>query len=267
MWDEKTKKALLNVCKKYTADAPENVIFTEPYLPYVPENWNGILVLAESQMIRNEKDKYAQWLQELRSKPEHVMTRLGRKEPRPPYPNGPEKIGIGPWDDGTIKLALKAIFIGAKLRLKLENVGVSNAVPWTRGSGNNSKNLNSDEQMKAKATEFWEATFDVWQPDIKALVVLGNVAERVMRKAGILEKYGEKCLRLRLPSPNAINRVHGMFDCADLKARFPEVQAALGTLKMSERIEQYKMKVFFACHAVSRGKRDFQNWFGGRTIG
>lgn len=263
MWNEDQEKALLEVCKKYTSEAPENVLFNEPYLPYVPEDWNGILVLAESQMIRNEKDKYAQWLQELKSKPEYVMTRLGRKEPRPPYEDGPDKIGVGPWDDGTIKLALQAIFIGAKLKLRLEDVAVSNAVVWTRKG--NGKNLNPDKQMEAKAAEFWKQVFDIWNPDIKALILLGNVAKRVMTNARITEKYSNNLLKLRLPSPNAINRVSGMFGCDDLKKRFPEVQQALDALKMSEDVEQYKMKVFFACHAVSLGLCKFKKWFGGNN--
>lgn len=267
MWNE---ELLLNVCKEHCYQNAENVIVPEPYLPYVPENWNGILVLAESQMI-GEKDNYARWLQELKSKPEHVMTRLGRKEPTPPYPNKPKKIGIGPWDDGTIKLALQAIFEGANLNLKLEDVAVSNAVPWTYKGVD--KNLNPDDEMQtknkmeAKAVEFWEEIFDVWQPNIKAMVILGNVAERVMHNAKILGKYEKKCLRLRLPSPKAINRVSGMFCCDDLKTRFPEVQKALDALEKDEELrkqleKQYKMKVFFACHAVSLGVTKFKECFG-----
>ncbi len=263
MWNKDKEKTLLEVCKKYTADARENVIFTEPYLPYKPKNWNGILVLAESQVIRNKEERYAKWLQQLT--PTQRMTRLGGKEPRPPYPDEPEKIGIGPWDNGTIKLALQAIFEGAKLKLSLDEVAISNAVPWTHKS--NGENVNPDEQMQAKAAKFWKEIFTAWKPDIKALVLLGNVAKRVMRKAGILEdkKYAENWLKLRLPSPNAINRVSGMFDCDDLKVRFPEVQEALNTLKMSEKVEQYKMKVFFACHAVSLGVGKFKEWSGGNN--
>ena len=261
MWNEDQEKALLEVCRKYTSDAPENVIFPEPYLPYQPENWNGILVLAESQVIRDKEEDYAKWLQKLT--PEQRMTRLRRKDPIPPYPDKRDKIGIGPWDDGTIKLALQAIFKGAKLGLELENVAISNAVPWTRKSGG--KNLNPGEEMQVKAAKFWEEIVAVWKPDIKALVVLGNVAERVMRKAGVLEKYKKNWLKLRLPSPNAINRVSGMFETDDLNARFPEVRGALNTLEMGENVQQYKMKVFFACHAVSLGVGKFKECFGGNN--
>ncbi len=252
MWDEETKEVFFNVCKKHAYKDTENIVVPEPYLPYVPKTWNGIFVLAEAQ---TPSTGYWEKLKVLDSTDK--MTRLGRKELQ--YKEG--DIGIGPWNDRTIKLALQAIFEGANLKLKLEEVAVSNAVPWTRkGTG---KNLNPDEQMQAKAAEFWKEIFDVWQPDIKALVVLGNVAKRVMRNAGILEKC--RVLKLRLPSPNAINRVSGMFDCVDLKTRFPEVEKALHTLKIIEKEKQYKMKVFFACHAVSLGVSKFKKWYGGKN--
>jgi len=249
-YEQKTE-SLLEVCRRYREDAPENVLFDEPYLPYIPENWNGILVLAESQVIRS-KDKYAEWL-EKKLTPTQRMTRLGRKEPTPPYEDQPDKIGVGPWDDGTIKLALQAIFEGANPKLKLEEVAVSNAVPWTRKS--TGKNLRPDAQMKAKAAKFWGGIFDVWQPDIKALVVLGNFAEEVMKQAKILEKY--RVLKLRLPSPNVIDRVRGMFSCDDLEIRFPEVKKAREYLGISKD----KRKIFFACHAVSLGVSKFKECF------
>lgn len=256
MWNETQKEALLNVCKKHAYKDTENVIVPEPYLPYVPKTWNGILVLAEAQ---TPSTGYWEKLKVLDSTDK--MTRLGRKELQ--YKDG--DIGIGPWDDGTIKLALQAIFEGegVEIRLKLEEVAVSNAVPWTRkGTG---KNLNPDEQMQAKAVEFWKEIFDVWQPDIKALVVLGNIAERVMASAGVLSdsKYKEKCLKLRLPSPNAIYRVYGMFDCRDLQIRFPEVQKAKEVMKEAMGIDVKPWQIFFACHAVSLGVPKFKEWFGG----
>jgi len=262
MRNEDQEKALLEVCRKYTSDAPENVIFPEPYLPYVPEKWNGILVLAESQVIKSTDDEsYGGKLKKLSSV--ERMARLGEKELQ--YKEG--DIGVGPWDNGTIKLALQAIFVGANLKLRIKDVALSNAVPWTRKSGDNRKNLRPDEQMEAKAAEFWKEIFDGWKPDMKVLVVLGNTAERVMTKAGIREKYAKNWLKLRLPSPNAINRVSGMFSCDDLKNRFWEVREALDTLKMTEKekVEQYEMKVFFACHAVSLGVGKFKDCFGGNN--
>jgi len=255
MWDENQKEALLDVCRKHCYQNAQNSLVPEPYLPYMPENWNGILILAEAQ---TPYPNYWEKLKVLDSMGK--MTRLGRKE----LQDKEARIGIGPWDDRTIKLALQAVFNGAKIGLKLEDVAVSNAVPWTKKT--TGKNVTPDkEEMQAKAAEFWKDIFDVWKPDLKVLVVLGNIAESVMTKAGVLSdsKYEEKKLKLRLPSRRAINRVSGIFSCDDLKARFPEVQKALDTLKMNKEEKQYKMKVFFACHAVSLGVPKFKEWFGG----
>jgi len=220
MWDE---KKLLEICEKYKNQAPENVMFPEPYLPYMPDKpkkWNGILVLAEAQNF-SRGGKYYEWLDKLTS--EERMTRLGRK----PYED--KRIGVGPWDgknggeDEIFKFALRAIFEGANLDLKLEDVAVSNAVPWTKKRGG-SKNENPDEYMKAKAKDFWKEIFEAWDPEIKVLVVLGDMAEEVMNSAGILKKYEGKWLKLRHPSRTN--------------------------------------KVSYACQAVSLGVEKFKECFG-----
>jgi hypothetical protein len=41
----------LAVCRRFRDTAPTETIFPEPYLPYVPSDWNGILVLAEAQHL------------------------------------------------------------------------------------------------------------------------------------------------------------------------------------------------------------------------
>jgi len=255
MWNEDQEKALLEICRKYTSDAPENVMFPEPYLPYKPKKWNGILVLAESQVIKSTDDEsYGGKLKKLSSV--ERMARLGEKELQ--YKEG--DIGIGPWDNGTIKLALQAIFKGTELGLELENVAVSNAVPWTKRT--NGSNKNPDEQMQAKAANFWKDIFDMWKPDINVLVVLGNIAEKVMRRAGISEKYAKNWVKLRLPSKNSIFRIMNTFSHKDLLCRYGEVQKALSILGMKKDNEKlYKMKVFFACHAVSLGLGKFKECF------
>lgn len=254
MWNERD---MLEVCERFTDDAPTGVVVKEPYIPYKPKNWNGILILAESQAIPSTNDKYAQWLEKLT--PKQRMTRLGRTEPEAPYPKEPWRIGIGPWDDKTVQLAMKAVFYSSGLDLELDNIALSNAVPWTCES-HDGKNVNPTEQMQAKASQFWKEIFEVWKPDIKALVILGNVAKRVITVAGILsdERYKERCLKLRLPSPNAINRVCGMFDADDLEARFREVKEARQALEMIKDAKQYKREIFFACHAVSLGAAKFK---------
>ncbi len=51
----------LAVCRRFRDAAPSETIFPEPYLPYVPSDWNGILVLAEAQHLAGAST-YRQWL-------------------------------------------------------------------------------------------------------------------------------------------------------------------------------------------------------------
>jgi len=90
--------------------------------------------------------------------------------------------------------------------------------------------------------------------------VLGNIAERVMKKADILQN--EKWLKLRLPSKNAMCRVCGMFDCEGLQSRFPEVQKTKEAMEEAMDIQFKTWQIFFACHAVSLGVPKFKEWFG-----
>jgi len=76
----------LAVCRRFRDTVPSETIFPEPYLPYVPSDWNGILVLAEAQHLAGAST-YRQWLADLPS--EDRMRRL---------PKAPGCLGVGPWD-------------------------------------------------------------------------------------------------------------------------------------------------------------------------
>ncbi|MBI3272719.1 MAG: hypothetical protein HYZ53_27275 [Planctomycetes bacterium] len=229
------RQALLQVCRRHAADPPAEVVVPEPYLPLVPDPRNGILVLAEAQNLSGEA--YVLWLKNLT--PEGRMTRLP----------GPHGVGVGPWDDGPVRLALKAVIPS----VKLAQVALGNAVPWSRLSESGA-NANPSEELEERATRFWRELLAIWQPQITALIVLGNVAKNVMANAGCRDT-----LALRLPSPNSINRVQSMFDKADLLDRYPEVRHAMAALQLKDVDHGW---VLFACHAVSLGKRRLENLHG-----
>lgn len=203
MWDE---KKLLEICEKYRDQAPKDVIVPEPYIPYVrdPENWNRILVLAESQNF-GTGSKYYKWLNEHKTEPEKLMTRLKQN------PYGDNRIGVGPWDGRLgelVKSVLRAIFKEANLDLEVENVAVSNAVPWTK-KRSGSRNESSNKEMRCKARSFWKEIFEVWKPDIRMLIVLGKKAEEVMKDEEIQKNYKGKWFRVRHPSrAKKISYVH-----------------------------------------------------------
>ena len=106
---------VLAVCRKWRETAPVEAMVREPYLPHVPENWNGVLVLAEAQQLAGAHT-YREWLNGLPS--EQRMIRLSLKSP--------DGVGVGPWDNGIVKLALKAMLP----EIDVEQTAVSNAVPW-----------------------------------------------------------------------------------------------------------------------------------------
>ncbi len=87
------KKDLLRLCNKCDtyAIAPK-VVIEEAYIPYIPRNWNQILMLAQNQNLSASNEKYVEKLRKLDSNDR--MRRLGL------FGNG---IGVYPWDDGSFK--------------------------------------------------------------------------------------------------------------------------------------------------------------------
>ncbi len=157
----------------------------------------------------------------------------------PPYPRP---------DNGIVKLAVQAMMFG-KPNFSVDEVAVGNAVPWScctdRGT-----NANPTSLMQQRAVEFWRDLLDAWQPEFQPLILLGKIAANIMDGAST-----KGAVKLRLPSPNNIQRVCGMFDRNDLLVRYPEVIKAGEELaiRLTDR------NVFFACHAISLGRRQLQH--------
>jgi len=232
---ESVMSGYLEICKRFTGEAPDEAIIKEPYLPYVPRDWNGLLVLAEAQNLAD--DNYVSKLR-AENRPEELMDRLNLLS------KDIWHVDIEPWRNLTIPLALKSM----KHELDLTRVAVSNAVPWSIAAGK--RNLNPTPKMMEKSVLFWKELFSRWHP--KAIITCGKIAREVMHlaEAPIL-------LELRLPSPNNINRICRMFDREDLLNRYSEVREAAEDLKR-ERNMELKFndgQIFFACHAVSLGKK------------
>lgn len=223
--------ALLEICQRHKL--PEGVaVVAEAYIPFLPENWNGVLVVAEAQNLAKKNEGYLEWLKELPD----PCRRLG---------SHPDGVGVAPWDDGSLKLAVEAA-----LGVDAECCAVSNAVLWSVVDG--SRNKNPDEDAIARSKLIWSEMLPVLRP--KTLVTSGKVAYGVFGAA--IEKAGVDAMRLdlRLPSPTAMSRISNMFDQGDLLSRFPEVQAVID--RHPAWLKGYPQnKVFFACHAVSAAKK------------
>ena len=226
----KARHALLDVCRQRVQPEPPTVI-GEPYIPYVPPQWNGVLVLAEAQNLSATSQGY---VDDLRSMSE--TDRMRRLDIDPD-----SGLGIQPWDDGHLPFALLAAYPEHETK----TYAVSNAVPWSVRTAK-STNANPTPELRARAVEFWKAVLPILKPD--TIVTAGKVAREVLDSA-----WEGPTLPLRLPSPIALNRVSGMFDADDLLRRFKEVRTAAKAAP--KLLEGYRTnKIFYACHAVSLTK-------------
>lgn len=221
------KDKLLQICSvklKLSGEETEKV----PYIPFVPQNWNGCLVLAEAQNHSKKNDEYLSWLKKLSS--EGKMLRLYRRG---------KNLGCQPWDDGSLKFALACISDDEP-----ERWAVCNAVLWSRRSSSDS-NENPSEVMKENSIKLWTRYLDVLKP--KWIVAAGKVAREVIENTG----YKGKRLDLLLPSPRILQPVSNLFDTDDLLKRYRKVASKLEKYEMLLEESTRKIKILYACHAVS----------------
>ncbi len=224
MFDSK----LVNECKKFILDDDSLVVIKEPYIPYIPEQWNKILILAESQNLSASNNEYVESI--LSGSSEDRIRRLGLSS---------NNIGVYPWDDGSLKLAVEAA-----LQVNSSNVAVSNAVLWSQRGGNN-ENKNPDLNLQNKSSEIWSTLLAIIKPE--KIICCGNIAQEVIAKTN----WDGTIIKLRLPARTAMSRVSGMFNEADLLKRYPEVEEVLSRNPSLIRDGFRINKIFYACHAVS----------------
>ena len=230
---------LLRICRRYNAPDSIQVVIRESYIPYVPRKWNRILVLAESQNLNNNK-----YVQSLRARTrDEKMCRL---YPNRRIDNGEDdREGVGPWDDGSLKLAVEAAFEEVAVK-----TAVSNAVPWSQRAVSSGANVNPDDDLQSLSSALWREMLDCLKPNL--VICSGNVAENVIRQA---DWSNDRIKKLRLPSALALSS-SVMFDENDLLIRYPEVKRILDTHPEwgeGSPVEK-RNKIFFACHAVSLHK-------------
>ncbi|ACH64400.1 conserved hypothetical protein [Aliivibrio fischeri MJ11] len=223
------KKELVDICMNYIIPEGENVVIHEPYIPFIPENWNGILILAESQNLSSSNTDYVNKL--LNMTIEERIERLG---------SSPGSIGVYPWDDGSLKLAVES-----SLQIKASEVSVSNAVLWSQ-RGTKEENVNPDLDLQKISADLWSELLFALKPQL--IICCGKIAQNVINKS----IWQGKVINLRLPAKTAMSRVSGMFNESDLLMRYPEV-AAIVRDNPSWVTGGYRLnKIFYACHAVSQ---------------
>lgn len=223
---------LLAVCKKHVLSNSANAVINEPYIPYIPDNWNGIIVLAESQNLSSRSDDYIQALMSLSANERMNRLSLGL--------NG---IGVQPWDDGSLKLAIEAAF-----DVKASETAVSNAVLWSQ-RGKTNQSITPDVNLQTESSKLWVELLPILKPTL--IICSGNVADSVISNTG----WAGCKIKVRLPSKTAMSRISGMFDKDDLLTRYPEVKAVADVHPEWLKGGYETNKIFFACHVVSLHKK------------
>ena len=224
----KFEEDLLSICKNHILPEDADAVIREPYIPFIPDPWNRVLVLAESQNLSRGSEKYIRSLNELTSTGR--MKRLGCIG---------DDIGVYPWDDGSLKLALLAAF-----GCDPEQTGVSNAVLWSQ-RGARKENVNPDINLQDSSSDIWSEFLNILNPQL--VICSGNIADRVIGNSG----WDGKRIKIRLPARTAMSRVSGMFSQNDLLKRYPEVKAAAGQHPEWVEGNYSRNKIFFACHVAS----------------
>ena len=227
------RKNLIDLCKSFKHEWNSSIIVETPYIPYIPENWNGYLVLAEAQNLNyGAYADYTDAQKICRLYPDQDSLKCYTVNDSFP------KLDIYPWDDGSIPLALKAA-----LDLNPYETAVCNACFWSQRKGG--ANDNPNEEMRQQSIELWKAMWSILDSNVKHVITCGSIA------ASIFDFAKEKRMKLRLPSKTAMSRVSGMFKKEDLLMRYPEVKKAYDELFNDNEVPFALNKIFFACHAVS----------------
>jgi len=220
------KKKLIEICEKYILDDTIAII-PEPYIPYIPNDWNKILILAESQNLSKTNQNYVDTLKS-KSSNEKILRLYDSKN----------NVGVYPWDDGSLKLAIES-----SLNVEESKTSISNAVLWSQRNQTGA-NKNPKGKIKDLSTEIWDEFLKILEP--KVVITTGKVAKEVINKTN----WKGKKIALRLPSKNAMSRISGMFNEKDLLERFPEVKNVVDM--HNDWVKSYSLnKIFYACHAVS----------------
>lgn len=217
------------ICLRHVLPVQERLVVPEPYVPFIPEEWNGILVLAEAQNLSDPEDPYVKGLV-IGSLSDRIMRLFAH-----------DYVAVQPWLDGTLQLAMTALFGESEVG----RFGVSNAVPWSLRAAPG-RNANPDGELIEAAKAIWAEMFDVLRPE--TVVACGAVARDVVGAS-----YDGRVVQLRSPSPTSTGRLVNLFDTDDLLLRYPEVRDALQAHPWI-RESYLRNKIFFAAHTVSIGQ-------------
>jgi hypothetical protein len=233
MTTDEIRAQLVDLCRKHVLDA-KRAVLSEPYVPFLPDAWNGLLVVAEAQNLSKTNEAYVERLRSVSSSERIDRLRLASPE---------STIGIQPWDDGSLKLAVESA-----IDLRADETAVSNAVLWSVRSDDD-YNDNPSFDLSIRSIALWAAMLTILQP--RRVVAAGAWARDVMTKAISAADLAVTPTLWILPSRRLLSPFSPMVNQADLLRRFPEVKAVLDRHPEWVKGSYPNNKILYACLAVS----------------
>jgi hypothetical protein len=227
------KSDLLSICRK-AGRSLSGMVIADPYIPFVPDEWNGILILSEAQNLGKVFGAHVGLLRD--RSPEELLLRLYPEVRQMLYPNSTahsDALGVGPWDDGPLPFAASAVW-----DQQPSAFAVGNAVLWseTKSSGANA----TPGTARAPSIDIWREFLAILNPRI--VVAVGRVAYDVLRDAG-----AKNLVRWLSASPRVLTILTTLGEPSELRLRFPEVKRA-EALFPSVKEPSW---LAYACHAVA----------------
>ena len=242
---------LVAICRDPDLSQPDPMISTAnydklPYIPFIPENWNGILVLAESQQLSGNKKGNIDYIKLLNEADEiDQITRLGNKtitEKEPEF-----KIGITPWDDGYIKLAMTACYPNKNIN----EFSVSNVIPWYFIRSNK---LHRKEYI-ILSNLYWQKIIPILiDYGLNTIIRTGTYARNILNSKLVNNERLMKSVYY-LRSASQLERVAYLFDSNDLKAHYSDINKDINKLKSIQEEEinlDTESHIFYTAHALSK---------------
>lgn len=194
-----------------------------------------MLVLAEAQNLSATHKQYREKL--LAMPPSSRIRRLTARTDR--------KLGIKPWDNGLLKIAV-AVTLGCQA----EEAAVGNGVFWSLVDRRD-RNVNPTPEMIEHSARLWGQLLEQLRPEW--VITAGAIARSVIAKLPA-SLPSMLVLAVHLPSPRVLSTLSGLFDGTDLLRHYPEVAEVQarqpGWFKVKNKVSNSRL--VYACHAASR---------------
>ena len=230
LWESPLPKAdvlpkLLAICREFTKKAPDGVVFQEPFVPYIPDAWNGVLVLAVAQNLSTAGQvvvrEYSTYLKNRTPTGRYWRLYPDKNQGSPLVRAQPDAFGIGPWDRKETQVVVSCLGYDPR------HTAVSNGVPWSCRTASGCDSAPTPD-MRDAAFEFWCEVFKVWRP--ARVITFGRIPEAIVQRAGL----ADRCLYVPFPAGGALGRCLKSLDVQQTLKAYPVIRHGFETLGLTD---------------------------------